>query len=133
LGGALLGALVFWMSPFFAATMLVWVLLYLGPTLVYVQTRNRLVPVGQRVLTRRHFRELARKYLHIGMAEAGADFRTFPIRFIAKSIRGQEEDTQRVRRVEDSPGYKAALQLVYRAIQMRTTDVHMEPTRQEMT
>src|SRR4051794_11252058 len=43
-GGAVLGVLVFWMSPFFLATLLVWCLLYLGPSLAYVQQRNPLVP-----------------------------------------------------------------------------------------
>jgi type II secretory ATPase GspE/PulE/Tfp pilus assembly ATPase PilB-like protein len=38
-----------------------------------------------------------------------------------------------VRRAQEAPLYRQALDLVYNAILLRTTDIHMEPTKEEMT
>src|SRR5207249_4610730 len=56
-----------------------------------------------------------------------------PLRFIGKSAGGGKENRARVSRVEASKGYRAALEMVYGALQARATDIHMEPTKAEMT
>src|SRR5439155_13202321 len=56
-----------------------------------------------------------------------------PIRFIGKSFNQSEEDKARVTRAEESKGYQLALEMVYDAIQLRATAIHMEPTKDEMT
>ena len=38
----------------------------------------------------------------------------------------------RAARAQESKGYRAALEMVYDAIKLRSTDIHMEPTKEEM-
>src|SRR4029077_19235662 len=58
--------------------------------------------------------------------------RGVPVEFIGKSQRG-EADEGRVARISTSKGFKAAREMVYEALQRRATDIHLEPTKQEMT
>jgi type II secretory ATPase GspE/PulE/Tfp pilus assembly ATPase PilB-like protein len=121
-------------APLFLASYPAAALLYLVPTVIYVRTRNKLVPYDERVMTRKHLRELANRYLRLnlkgGRAESGQ--KPIPIRFIGKSAGGREENASRVARAAESRGYRAALEMVYEAIQLRATDIHMEPTKEEM-
>jgi type II secretory ATPase GspE/PulE/Tfp pilus assembly ATPase PilB-like protein len=54
------------------------------------------------------------------------------VRFIGKGTDEREEDPSRVARAQRSKGYQTALELVYDAIEGRATDIHMEPSREEM-
>src|SRR6202023_1321481 len=58
--------------------------------------------------------------------------KAIPMRFHAKSTARGDEKTS-VNRAQGSPGYKAALEMVYEALELRTTDIHMEPTKEEMS
>src|SRR5207253_34465 len=40
---------------------------------------------------------------------------------------------ERVARAEGSRGYRAALKMIYEALHQRVTDIHLEPTKDEMT
>ena len=46
--------------------------------------------------------------------------------------KGGNEDKTRVSRAAESPGYRSAEEMVYDAIQGRSTDIHMEPTDEQM-
>jgi type II secretory ATPase GspE/PulE/Tfp pilus assembly ATPase PilB-like protein len=128
----LLGVLVFWLVPFFLIGFIVLLVLYLVPALTYALQRNKEVPPHLQVLTPQHFRDLARRYLRLDMGEVeDEDRRPIPIRFIAKT--SVDEGESRFQRVEGTAGYRAALEMVHKAIELRATDIHMEPTREEMS
>jgi type II secretory ATPase GspE/PulE/Tfp pilus assembly ATPase PilB-like protein len=133
LGCGVTGVLLAFWLPFwggFGALLL----LYLGASLTYVGVRNGEVDATRKVLTPRHLRALANHYLRAGLSlddDDGGD-KPIPIRFIGKSSKGEEDNT-RVKRAAESRGYQAALEMVHEAITMRSTDIHLEPTQEEMS
>jgi type II secretory ATPase GspE/PulE/Tfp pilus assembly ATPase PilB-like protein len=133
-GCGVLGLVAYWLLPWFFLGFPLLLALYLTPSLLYVNFRNQLVPPDERVLTERHLRELARNYLKLrfGGKEGEREATGPPIRFISKGAR-QDEDPAKLARAQKSKGYKAAAEVVYEAIKMRATDIHMEPTRDEMS
>jgi type II secretory ATPase GspE/PulE/Tfp pilus assembly ATPase PilB-like protein len=137
LGCGALGMLLVWSLPFFVIGYLGLLVLYLAPTLVYVGIRNDKVPAEERVLTPRHLRQLANRYLKTKLStrvtEEEEREKPIPIRFIGKSEGGRETDLSRVARAQESKGYRKALELIQDAIEKRATDIHLEPTRDEMT
>ncbi len=133
LGCGLLGLAVVWLLPWFWISFVVLLALFLVPVFVYATVRNEGVDDEQKVLTPRHFRKVAERYLGLRPAEAAEEDKPIPIRFIGKSFNQTEEDQGRVARAEESKGYKAALEMVYEAIQARATDIHLEPTKEELT
>jgi type II secretory ATPase GspE/PulE/Tfp pilus assembly ATPase PilB-like protein len=132
-GAGVLGIVVVWLLPWFWVSLVLLVLLWLAPSLAYVSVRNQKVSYENRVLTRRHLAELLRKYLHLnfGGGDDGEN-KGVPVEFIGKSQRGRD-DPGRVGRISSSKGYKAAKEMVYEAIQRRATDIHLEPTKEELT
>jgi type II secretory ATPase GspE/PulE/Tfp pilus assembly ATPase PilB-like protein len=129
-----LGLLLIWLLPWFLASLAITWLLYLTPSLAYVTVHNQKVPADEALLTPRHLKDLARRYLKLDFEKEVRDKSSGPpVRFIGKSFNQQDEDPTRVVRAVGSKGYKAALEMVYEAIQLRATDIHMEPSRQEMT
>jgi type II secretory ATPase GspE/PulE/Tfp pilus assembly ATPase PilB-like protein len=109
------------------------IILYIVPSLVYANIHNGLVPYPQRVLTDRHFKQMLARYLHIRLTQEDEEEESGgpPLRFVGKSFNENDEDPTRVARAEKSKGYKAALEMVYEAIKMRATDIHMEPSRNQ--
>jgi type II secretory ATPase GspE/PulE/Tfp pilus assembly ATPase PilB-like protein len=134
LGGGLAGLLAVWVLPLFPAAFLILLVLCLAPALAYVARRNEQVEPARRVLTPRHLRAVARRWLRLGPGdEAQEPGKVIPIRFIGKSMGSREEDKTRVTRAQGSRGYQAALEMVHEAVTLRATDIHMEPTKEEMT
>jgi general secretion pathway protein E len=134
LGCGIAGLLAVWIFPLFALGFLVFLVLYLAPTLCYVSIRNEKATQEQKVLTPQHLRKLLRTWLHLELAEPeGPNLRPIPVRFIGKSG-AQEgvEEARRVARLQGSKGYRAALELIADAIEKRATDIHLEPTKDEM-
>jgi type II secretory ATPase GspE/PulE/Tfp pilus assembly ATPase PilB-like protein len=133
-GCGVVGLLLVWALPWFWIAFLLLLALFVTPSVAYANLRNQEVPADQRVLTKRHLRQLALRYLKLRFGrdvedEEGA---RVPIRFIGKSSKGGD-DERRINRAKESKGYKAALEMVYEAITSRVTDIHMEPTKEEMT
>jgi len=128
-----LGLFLVWALPSFLFAFLILLILSTGPTLGYVYLRNQKVADDERLLTPQHFRQLARKYLKIRIEEEeeSEESKPIPLRFYSKSPTGRDESST-ANRAQGSPGYRAALEMIYDAIQMRCTDVHMEPTKDEM-
>jgi general secretion pathway protein E len=134
LAGAAVGLLIVWVLPFFLVSFVLFAVLYLTPTLTYVSLRNQKVSEDEKVLTARHFKELARRYLKLQFEREDKEERVGPpVRFVGKSFNQSDEDPNRVARAAGSKGYKAALEMVFEAIQARATDIHMEPTRNDLT
>src|SRR5262249_53691815 len=73
LAGAFLGLVLVWGLPFFWLSLVGLIALYLAPTLIYVGTRNELVSDDQKVLTPRHLRYLANRYLGLKGGKGHAD------------------------------------------------------------
>src|SRR5262249_35693498 len=134
-GCGVLGLIVVWLLPWFWISFVLLVMLYLMPTLAYVNLRNRAVPVPERVLTGRHIASLMERYLKIklGGGQVDEDLEGPPIVFVGKSAKGRGDEDDRVARAASSKGYKGAREMVYEAIKSRSTDIHMEPTKDEMT
>jgi type II secretory ATPase GspE/PulE/Tfp pilus assembly ATPase PilB-like protein len=129
-----LGAcLVFLLLPWlYGASLLIALALFLTPTFAYVALRNEKVPPDERVLTKRHLQELGHRYLRLKAPKVEKEQRPVPIRFIGKSSKG-DLDPRRVARAQGSKGYQAALLMVHDAIKLRATDIHLEPTKEDMT
>jgi type II secretory ATPase GspE/PulE/Tfp pilus assembly ATPase PilB-like protein len=131
-----LGLLLVWLSwtPLMFWIMLPALLLcYIVPFGIYVSQRNQKVPEDRRVFTRRHLYDLYLHYTGQQRKEAEGGDKGPPVQFIAKSFNQTGDDPARVARAAASRGYKAARAMVYDAIQSRATDIHMEPTKDEMT
>jgi type II secretory ATPase GspE/PulE/Tfp pilus assembly ATPase PilB-like protein len=132
-GSGLISILVAWALPWYWVSFILQVGFYVTTTLAYVSYRNQRVPKTERVLTRRHLKHLAETYLGLKLKdqeEAGAGPQ---IEFVGKSAAQTEEDSARVARAAASKGYRAAKEMVYEALQRRATDIHLEPTKEEMT
>lgn len=135
LAGGALSLVMVWIMPVFWLSFFVFVLLLAAPALYYVSVRNRKVKAPERVLTPDHLRSLARRYLKLNLGKAtepGARDGV-PVRFFGRRSEGKAEDPNRVARAMESPGYKAAQEMVYDACNRHATDIHMEPTKSEMT
>lgn len=127
------GLLVLWLMPSFFLGFLAFLVLYIGAALLYVTHRNQKVEDDDRVLTEQHLRALARRYLRLDLTTKEEKERNprVPVRFIGKGDKDRD-DTARVKRVQESKGYKGAMEMVYEAVQKRATDIHMEPSKSEM-
>jgi general secretion pathway protein E len=133
LGCGIAGLLFVWLLPWFGLGFIVFIVLYLAPTLSYVALRNEKTSPEQRVLTPQHLQKLARRWLRLDRGETEErSEKPIPVRFIGKTASEKEDDGRRVARLQGSKGYKAALEMVAEAIQRRATDIHLEPTKDEM-
>jgi general secretion pathway protein E len=134
-GCGLVSILVVWILPWFLVSFILLVGFYITTSLAYVSYRNQRVPRDQRLLTRRHLKYLAQTYLKLRLgADQEEEGAGPPIEFVGKSSLTQtEEDSARVARAAASKGYKAAKEMVYEALERRSTDIHLEPTKEEMT
>jgi general secretion pathway protein E len=136
LAGGLLGFLVIWtVGAFWLTAFLFWVFVC-APGYWYITVRNRRADKEDQLFTQDHFLRLYRNYTSRSKKETGDDegvkSEQLPIRFMSRSTTGEAEDTGRVARVQQSKGYKAALEMVWNAIKCRATDIHLEPTTNEM-
>lgn len=132
--GGLGGFLLIWIFPtFWIAAFVSWAAVC-GLAYWYVTFRNRRAPADERLFTKTHllnwFRNLSVRSKRSAVEEEKEE--GFPIRFMSRSTTGEVEDKSRVERVQQSKGYKAALEMVWNAIQRRATDIHLEPTANEM-
>jgi general secretion pathway protein E len=131
---AVIGFLIVWVLPFFLVSWVLFIVLYVTPTFTYVSLRNQKVSDDDKVLTARHFKELGERFLKLKFEREDKQERTGPpVRFVGKSFNQSDEDPTRVARAQGSKGYKAALEMVFEAIQARATDIHMEPSRNDMS
>lgn len=128
-----LGLVVVWLLPWFWLSFGFLVLFFLAPVLAYVQVRNQEVSYENRVLTQRHLRILAAQYLGWKLKQQAAEEQPLAIRFRGKSSNPSKDDSTRIARAASSKGYRGAVEMVREAIESRATDIHMEPTREEMT
>jgi type II secretory ATPase GspE/PulE/Tfp pilus assembly ATPase PilB-like protein len=139
----ILGLLFLWAIPLFPIGFFLCLLCISASGVTYVILRNQGLPADKRVLTPAHLRVLAREHLTIRLLKSKKEKAVVedseesvpvgPIRFFARSADGKSVDRGVVAKAESSKGYRAALDMVFDALQRRATDIHLEPTREEMT
>ncbi len=134
----LLGFALVFTIPIFAVGFLLLLVAYLVPVLTYAYTRNQTVPDDRKVLTPYHIGEVINGVLNkMGMkgvfnrGEAAVDRAGPPINFIGKD-KGGKIDHERVTKAEESRAFVMAKELVYDAVLRRATDIHLEPTQEQM-
>lgn len=132
LGCGVAGLLICWLLPVYWISLVILLLLLAVPGIIYVNTRNQQVAEDDKVLTPKHLAGLAERYLKLKFrSKEEDDSEEPPIEFVGKSANAMDDD--RVARAAASKGYKAATEMVYEAMQKRATDIHLEPTKEEMT
>ncbi len=135
ISGAIVGGLVFCSCPKPILSFAGLILGAFAPIGVYIYFRNLEVPEEGKLFTPAHFQSLAEKYLKMRFdSESAKASKNIPIRFIGKSEdKNKPGGDSKISRVEDSEYYQVALEVIYEAFQMRATDVHLEPGKEEMS
>ncbi|MGC8640235.1 MAG: GspE/PulE family protein [Isosphaeraceae bacterium] len=135
-----LGLILVFAIPIYPLSLTLLCLAYVGPILTYCYVRNQTVPDDQKVLTPYHLGEVANDVLlKLGMRPMfNKDVSTIdragpPITFIGKSAGMVKEDPDRVAKAEESRSFMAAKELVYDAVLRRATDIHLEPTTEQLS
>jgi type II secretory ATPase GspE/PulE/Tfp pilus assembly ATPase PilB-like protein len=135
----LLGLALIWAIPIYPISLTLLLLSYFVPLFTYIYVRNQTVPDEDKVLTPYHLGELANGVLNrIGMrglfnrGDTGTDRSGPPIEFIGKSQGMSKVDPSRVAQAEESRSYMSAKELVYDAVLRRSTDIHFEPTPEQV-
>jgi type II secretory ATPase GspE/PulE/Tfp pilus assembly ATPase PilB-like protein len=134
LGTGALGAFLLFAVPAF---WFVWLLIIVALAVeakMYANVRNLLVKdTGHHLLTPEHFKRLAKKYLKLDFSEEGGPRgRNIPIIFVGKRGGASNAETNKfLTKSEESAGYQSALELIWNALKMRVTDIHLEPTKDE--
>jgi general secretion pathway protein E len=115
-------------------------LAYFIPLLTYVYARNQTVGDDQKVLTAYPLGEVTNSLLFkLGMRPLfNRDVTTVdrtgpPITFVGKSQGSTKEDPSRIHQAEESRSYMATKELVYDAVLRRATDIHLEPTAEQLS
>ena len=126
--------------PIYPLSLGLLLLAYLVPILTYSYVRNQTVPDDQKVLTPYHLGEVVNGLLlKLGMRPwfnkdvSQVDRTGPPITFVGKSAGMVKEDPNRVRQAEESRSFMAAKELVYDAVLRRATDIHLEPTTEQLS
>ncbi len=135
----ILGLVMALTIPIYFVGILLLVLCYLAPILTYVFVRNQTVPDDRKVLTPYHLGEVANSLLEkLGMrglfnrGDTGESKTGPPIVFVGKG-QGGKVDNDRVAKAEESRSYMSCKELVYDAVLRRATDIHLEPTVEQMS
>ena len=136
-GTGLLGFAMALLLPIYFLGLLMLLLLDFGPLFYYIIQRNATVPDDRKVLTPYHLGEVSNGLLRkMGMrpwfnkTDDGIDRTGPPIVFIGKSQGKIDHD--RANKAEESEYFMSAKELVYDAILRRATDIHLEPTEEQL-
>ncbi len=127
----LIGLLLCWIIDVYVIQLLAVLLFWSVPVFIYVHDRNKRVPEDQMV-TFTSVTWAILEMMGIRQKEEVEEQIGPPIKFIGKGMNQQHEDPDRVRAAEQSTGYMAAKELVYDAIVRRSTDIHLEPKKDQV-
>ncbi len=133
LGSGVVGFLTLWALPaFWTSTFIFWAAV-LTETYWYLLKRNRRASAEDQLFNSAHFERLTQQYFK-RTKKTGKVKTTegVPVRFMSRSTSGETSDSDRDERVQQSKGYRAAQELVFNALERRATDIHLEPSAQEM-
>ncbi len=135
-----LGLVLIFAIPIYPLSLVLLLLAYFVPILTYSYVRNQTVPDEQKVLTPYHLGEVVNSILlslgirpmfnkNVSMVDRAGP----PITFVGKSAGMVKEDPNRVHQAEESRSFMAAKELVYDAVLRRATDIHLEPTTEQLS
>ena len=134
-----LGLAMVWVIPIYFVGLTLLLLCYFVPILTYVYVRNQTVPDDRKVLTPYHIGEVMNGLMNkMGMkgifnrGDSGESKTGPPIVFVGKG-QGGKVDNDRVAKAEESRSYMSCKELVYDAVLRRATDIHLEPTAEQMS
>lgn len=140
------GFALVWVLPLFWMALLLFAAGLVGATLFYVKVRDDMVEPGEQLLSGPGLRDVLRRYFHIKLAKRSGskakdaeeglddlDEEETVIRFMARSTgrRGEEVDEDRLARIQETKGYRAAQGMVAKALRERATDIHIEPSDED--
>ncbi len=135
-----LGLAMVFSIPIYPIGLTLLLLAYFIPILTYIYVRNQTVADDQKVLTPYHLGEVVNDLLAmLGLRplfnrDGGTVDRAGPpITFVGKSAGSVKEDPNRLRQAEESRSFMAAKELVYDAVLRRATDIHLEPTADQLS
>ncbi|SIN83508.1 Type II secretory pathway ATPase GspE/PulE or T4P pilus assembly pathway ATPase PilB [Singulisphaera sp. GP187] len=136
----ILGFAMVWAIPIYPISLTLLLLSYFVPLLSYIYTRNQTVPDDSKVLTFYHLGEVMNDLMNkAGMkgifnkGDSGGNQGGPPIEFVGKSQGASKADPTRVAQAEESRSYTSAKELVYDAVLRRATDIHFEPTTEQLS
>jgi general secretion pathway protein E len=136
----LLGFALVWAIPIYPIGLTLLLLAYFVPLFTYIYVRNQTVPDDSKVLTLYHLGEVANDLLNkMGMkgifnrGDSNSDRAGPPIVFVGKSQGSAKADPSRVTHAEESGSYMSAKELVYDAVLRRASDIHLEPTSDQLS
>jgi general secretion pathway protein E len=135
----LLGLALVWAIPVYPIALVLLLTSYFVPLFVYIYSRNQTVPDESKVLTPYHLGEVMNGLLlKIGVrplfnrGDTQVNPHGPPIEFIGKT-QGGKIDESRVSQAEESRSFMSAKELVYDAVMRRATDIHLEPTQEQLS
>jgi general secretion pathway protein E len=128
----LVGFILMWMMPSFLASWLLFWILVGAALYSYIHYRDGRAHETERVVSREMLEHVLARYLHIKMGPRAGKQKGpgVPVKIIKRSGTGGEQD---VTRVQHSKGYRAAMQMIFEGVNARATDIHLEPTADEMS
>jgi len=127
----LIGLALCWVVNLYIVQFLIVLVCWSVPLLIYIHDRNTRVPEDQMVTLQSVMWATLEK-LGIEQKEEVEEQIGPPIKFIGKGMNQAQEDPSRVRAAEQSSGYMAAKELVYDAVVRRSTDIHLEPKKDQI-
>src|SRR4051794_37479066 len=135
-----LGFALVWAIPIYPIGLILLLLAYFVPLLTYIFVRNQTVPDDVKVLTPYHLGEVMNELMmKMGMrplfnrGESSTDRTGPPIVFVGKTSGSGKSDPPRVSQAEESRSFMSAKELVYDAVLRRATDIHLEPTAEQLS
>ena len=116
------------MIPIYFIGWSVAVLAYAVPVGMYVTLRNQKVNAARRVFTVDHLKRLPGDLFSLlARAFRGGGGTSLPVTLFGKTLADGGDDEALPAHVENSPGHRAARELIYSAVQKGATDIHLEP------
>ncbi|MFO0865303.1 MAG: GspE/PulE family protein [Gemmataceae bacterium] len=124
------GVILCFALPFFWIAWLVWLGMIVGGAVGYVKVRNREVREADIIVIQDAIKAFLERTLRMQFAKEkkGRPSRV-PVRFFARGTGSGAE----IARAQESKGYQSAQEMVYDAVKRRVTDIHLEPTQEEMS
>ena len=127
------GLVILWLLPSFFIGCIIFLVLFSVASLLYIVQRDRKVEPERRVLSHDHLGHVIKRLFRFesGKKDEKEKKARLPVRFIGRND-SDADDPTRVKKVQESKGYKCALEMVYEGVSKRATDIHLEPGKTDM-
>jgi general secretion pathway protein E len=126
------GLVVLWVLPWFWLSLVMLVLAFGVPSLVFVSQRNERLPPARRVLTDQHLQNLIERYFHVRLGGRQTEEEGPRVEFLPAGG-ADEQSRRRADRIAEMSGYKTARLLIHDGLRQRASDISLEPTKETTT